>query len=454
MDAGGSWLDPSQMYINFINLTFAIKGREEEEVTVRLQVPEDYKVATALSHISHRTFLARNFQHLVDSPLIASRDIVHETYRTHGVTFHVWLQGEIHFDLHVLLNDFLAFTQRQIEAFGEFPADEYHFLIHLLPYKHYHGVEHRHSTVITIGPAAQLSGKDLYDELIGVCSHELYHFWNVCRIRPKVLLPYDFSKEAYMDAGLIAEGITTYMGDLFLLKSGYFSLSDYLKELSKMINREFENSGWQNQSIAASSLDLWLDGYKTGIPDKKVSIYNRGALISLCMDLILIDKGSALQEAMNAMWRDFGKPEKGYEMNDFERKVFESAKGDPYIPEFFRKFVYGCEDILPVLTSQLKSVGIVIESSPRENPFEGLFGIVHDLKGEITKIHPESEAYQKLMLGDKIVSYFLTEQHLQAEIIRLEKPMSIQLKSTPVIYYKNFQLHDLGSNHKQKVWVS
>lgn len=306
MDAGGSWSDNEQLYINFINLIFQIQGREQENIKIKLDLPEDYKLATALPSAEPFVLKAEDFYHLVDSPLIASPTLTHHQYQIHDHTFHLWFQGEIHFNTEALKTHFSNFTKYQIAAFGAFPATDYHFLFQLLPYEHYHGVEHQFSTVITLGPAIDLANKTFMDKLMGVSSHELYHFWNVCRIRPKKLLPYDFSKEAYIDTGIVAEGVTTYMGDLFLWKSGYYSLEDYLRILEKLINREFEQFGWRNQSIVESSFDLWLDGYKPGIPNRKVSIYNRGALIALCLDLLLLDHESSLSQVMAIMWVNFG----------------------------------------------------------------------------------------------------------------------------------------------------
>lgn len=131
------------------------------------------------------------------------------------------------------LDQFNAFSSKLIHDFGEFPEPEYHFIFQLLPYPHYHGVEHRRGTVITFGPAVNLADPAQMEELLGVSCHELYHAWNVCRIRPKELLPYDFSKEAYTKAGLLLEGVTTYMGDLYLLKSGVYDLPPISNILKK-----------------------------------------------------------------------------------------------------------------------------------------------------------------------------------------------------------------------------
>src|SRR5690606_6841481 len=272
---------------------------------------------------------------------------------------------EIHFDIDALIQHFTNFSKAQIHAFGDFPADHYHFLFQLLPYSHYHGVEHQFSTVITLGPAAQLVNPSFMDRLMGVSSHELYHFWNVCRIRPIELLPYDFSKEAYIDSGVVAEGVTTYMGDLFLFKSGYLSLDDYLLKLEKLINREFEQFGWKNMSIAESSFDLWLDGYKPGIPNRKVSIYNRGALISLCLDLMLLDAGSSLSEVMKMMWTSFGKKNTGYSLHGFQRFVGLALKDPIAAGQFFQEYIYGKKDLLPLLKAQFESLGITLSENKK-----------------------------------------------------------------------------------------
>src|SRR5690606_32518120 len=228
MDAGGSWSDDEQLYLNFINFIFQVKGREEEAIKVQLDLPLNYQIATALPLTGAFVLEAKNFQHLVDSPLIASPTIKHHQYQIDHCTFHLWFQGNLYFDTEELKSYFIKFTEKQIAAFGDFPTNNYHFLFQLLNYKHYHGVEHQFSTVITWGPAQELGTTAAMDQLIGISSHELYHFWNVCRIRPKELLPYDFAKEAYIDSGVVAEGVTTYMGDLFLFKSGYLSLDAYL----------------------------------------------------------------------------------------------------------------------------------------------------------------------------------------------------------------------------------
>ena len=454
MDAGGSWSDPYQLYLNFINFAFEVKSREKEKITVTLHLPDHYQVATALPQKKLFEFLAHDFQHLVDSPLIASPDLSHLTFRVKDATFHLWIQGEVVFRTEELLLTFESFTRRQIEAFGNFPAKDYHFLFQLLPYHHYHGVEHQYSTVITFGPANSLTAQEKLDNLIGISSHELYHFWNVCRIRPEALLPYDFSKEAYIDSGVVAEGVTTYFGDMYLLRSGYYTLEKYLAKLEKMINREFESFGWQNQSIAASSVDLWLDGYKAGIPEKKVSIYNRGALISLCLDVVLIGKGSSLEAVMKEMWLKFGQLTQGYTLDDFENIISQQVNDAALIREFFNSYIYGVKDVLPSLVEHLGCVGILLETGSRENEMESHFGLLINPENTLSKIHPECPAYQMLLIGDVIKEVIPVEKGITCQIDRYGKMLQFNLPKTSSIYYRKYTLTiDKDHSGERELWI-
>ena len=159
---------------------------------------------------------------MVDAPFIASNSLEHKDFTVEGVKFHVWFQGMKNIEWDRLINDFTKFTKAQLGKFKEFPVKEYHYLIQITPYKAYHGVEHHASTVLLLGPTYDVF-KGLYKELLGVASHELYHTWNVKAIRSSDMWPYDFSKENYSNMGYLCEGVTTYMGDLFLLK-GAFSI--------------------------------------------------------------------------------------------------------------------------------------------------------------------------------------------------------------------------------------
>ncbi len=458
MDAGGSWSDDTQLYLNFTNCVFELIGREEEDIIIQIALPLHYKTATSLQKRTSNTWYASHYQELVDSPILASENLSHYSYQIESTQFHLWFNGGIHFDVDLLIKTFKAFTQRQIEDFKNFPVDDYHFIFQLLPYRHYHGVEHQGSTLITIGPDHALADHDLMKELIGVSSHELYHFWNVCRIRPKGIIPYDLSKEVYLDSGLVLEGVTTYMGDIYLLKSGFFNLESYCREiLDKLIQKEQDSFGWKNQSIVESSLDLWLDGYQAGIPEKKVSIYNRGALIALCLDLILVYASSSLQKVMKIMWDRFGKTSQGYTLEIFKEIIEKETPNNSDIKIIFEEYVYGKMDILPLLKKLLEGIGIDIKISFDEpNSLRNRYGIKTSEDRKILHIHPESEAYQYCMVGDKIIGDAEVKNDgasIQFFVERHTRKIKIVLLKKEKLYFPSYNCELSNENPYTSIWM-
>ena len=187
------------------------------------------------------------------------------------------------------------------------------FIFQITPYKSYHGVEHTKNTVLLLGPAEDIMD-ERYEDLLGVCSHELYHTWNIKAIRPKEMLPYNYTKENYFRTGFVAEGVTTYMGDLMLYNSSVFNWDEFIKTQNQNLERHLMNYGRFNLSVADSGFDNWLDGYKIGAPDRKVSIYPDGALCMLMIDLEIIHNTngkSSLHTVMKDLYNNFRIKRKG-----------------------------------------------------------------------------------------------------------------------------------------------
>jgi predicted metalloprotease with PDZ domain len=207
LNAGSTFLNAEQLYVNPVNCCVFTEETKREPVELELAIPSDWKIAGSMKE-NGTVLSASNFEELADSPFICSNSLQYNQYEVNGTIFHLWLNGEVKPDWKRLVKDFKAFTAKQLEKFMEFPVPEYHFLIHILPYKAYHGVEHQRSTVITLGPSYEVFAS-LYKELLGVSSHELYHTWNVKAIRPADMYPYDFTKENYSELGYICEGVTT-----------------------------------------------------------------------------------------------------------------------------------------------------------------------------------------------------------------------------------------------------
>jgi predicted metalloprotease with PDZ domain len=358
MDAGGSWLDAHLLYVNPVNCLIYVEGRQEEPCQVQLQIPDNYRVAWGLSPApkQKRTWRADTYYQLVDSPLIASPTLAHYSYESAVFTFHLWVQGQCPLDWAQVLADFRAFTEVQVDMMAGFPVSDYHFLFHWLPYPHYHGVEHYNSTVITLGSYEQAA--QLYPDMLGIASHELFHTWNVIRIRPKELMPYDFTRENYFSTGFVAEGITTYYGDLFLARAGVFTREAYLQELNVVLNKHFMHSNGASLSLLESSIDLWVDGYTAGVPNRKSSIYHKGALVALILDLEIRQQtrdSRSLDDVMRQLWEQFGLPGIGYTLDDYRQVVAEVA-GTPQ-DSYFEECITGTIPLQNRLREALTYVG-------------------------------------------------------------------------------------------------
>jgi predicted metalloprotease with PDZ domain len=358
-NAGSSYVDESVMYVNFVNCLPYVEGRMDEACELEVVLPNDYKIACGMAH-ENFVFSPKDYHQLVDSPMLASPYLQCETYQVDDVEFYVWFLGNYIPNWEKLLTDFQKFSEKQIKVMGDFPEKDYHFINWILPTSFYHGVEHRNSTMIVLGPDSE--GDGLYIDLLGVSSHELYHAWNICKIRPVEMMPYDFTKENYFPTGFVAEGVTTYYGDLFLVQSGVFTQEQYLKELETVLKRHFEQDGKAFQSLVESSFDLWLDGYVQAIPHRRVSIYQKGAVVALILDLMIrlrFGHRKSLETVMQILWERFGKTAVGYSLEDYQR-VCEEVYGRS-LSSYFTDCIHGNIPLENMVNELLDAFGLQIQ---------------------------------------------------------------------------------------------
>ena len=407
LNAGSTFLNAEQLYVNPVNCCVFTEETKEEPVELELTIPTDWKIAGSMKQ-EGTVLSASNFEELADSPFICSNSLQYNQYEVNGTIFHLWLNGEVKPDWKRLIKDFKAFTAKQLDKFLEFPVPEYHFLIYILPYKAYHGVEHQRSTVITIGPSYEVFAS-LYKELLGVSSHELYHTWNVKAIRPADMYPYDFTKENYSELGYICEGVTTYMGDLMLYKSGVFSLDQYLLEMNKQLQKHFDNHGRFNYSVAESSFDTWLDGYVPGAPARKVSIYTEGCLLAFVTDVMILEATESkfgLDTVMQRLYFDYYLKGKGVSEADY-KFVLEKVSGISF-DSFFEDFVHGNRPYESILTDAFDFIGLEVHHKPSQFYSHGRLGFKTIPQGQnfiIKVIYTGSPAnLGGLMLEDEIIA--------------------------------------------------
>lgn len=404
LNAGSTYLDKEQLYVNPVNCLVFTDEELNDSVEVKLNIPSDWEVAHSLK-VENNIFKAKNFDEMADCPFICSPNLQHNTYDVNNVTFHVWFNGIVKPDWERLLIDFEKFTRTQMKYFGGFPVEEYHFLFHILPTRIHHGVEHSRSTVIALGPSYSVFNES-YQEFLGVSSHELYHTWNIKALRPKDWQPYDFKRECPSKLGYVAEGVTTYMGDLILLKSGVFSLTEYMNEMNTLLHKHYDNFGRSNYSVAASSYDSWLDGYQAGAPGRKVSIYTEGALLAFIIDVLTLKQTGnkkGLIEVMRKMYDDFGVKGIGFTEHDYKNALEEI--GGESLDWYFENYINGTTDYTSKLEECFEYLGFKLNTAPSSNEIEAYLGAKTTTNNEITALYPNGALEEAgVMVGDKLIA--------------------------------------------------
>jgi predicted metalloprotease with PDZ domain len=465
LNAGSTWLDEKQLYVNPINCLLYCEQKLEDPCQIDIHLPLNYRLAGALKILDTVKetstqiikAMTQDYHTLVDTPFICSDSLQHNLFVLDGVEFNVWFQGECKPDWAKVIGDFFIFINEQFVLFKSFPTERYHFLIQVLPYQFYHGVEHAESTVIAIGPSYNLMRKELYDELLGVSSHELFHTWNVKYIRPKEMLPYKYNTENYASTGYVYEGVTTYYGDLMLYRSGIFSDADYFRTLTQQIQKHLDNHARFNYSVAQSSFDTWLDGYVPGVPNRKVSIYTEGCLLAFMADAQIRKQTAnkaSLDQVMQCLYNDFGKNNIGYSANDYQT-IIENITGQDW-NHFFYKLVEGTEPFNHLLIDSLAYFGLELSVVASKKPYESFLGFKAIEQNNETIVHsifPGSLAeLAGLCVKDKIVgvngfevknnlndwcNYFWRETFV-LNVITEGQTREIELKPDKTMYYKTY----------------
>ncbi len=412
LNAGSTFLDANQLYMNPVNCCVYIPERINESCEMELNLPSDFILACGAEHKGGKgkiTIRTKDYHELADSPFIASATLQHNKFVCKGLEFNLWFQGECKPDWSKLSKDFIKFCSHQLEMMRKAPFEKYHFLFQILPQRLYHGVEHTTSTVIALGPGYNLMKGGLYLDLLGVSCHELFHAWNIKAIRPVEMQPYDYTKENYSKLGYVCEGVTTYYGDYLLYRCGVFNDQQFLDTFSERLQKHFDNFGRFNLSVADSSFDTWLDGYTPGIPNRKTNIYDEGNLVAFVTDIFIRKNSSnknTLDDVMRYLFSEFALKGKGYSDLDY-KNVVEHFAGVSF-DNLFSNFINRPADFSVILFEALEYIGCDLEISPASKYHEHALGIkVNEVGGfcKVTSVFLDSVADKAgIALNDDIIS--------------------------------------------------
>jgi predicted metalloprotease with PDZ domain len=301
-------------------------------------------VSTSLEAVNSDQFTRHSpdFDILFDSPIEVGTQDVFE-FDAAGVNYEVCMVGGGNYDKEKLKVDMAKIVEQETAVFGENPNKHYVFIV--LNYQRGGGgLEHLSSTVL--GASRDSYGNPGgYRNFLSLVAHEHFHLWNVKRLRPIVLGPFDYDNENYTTDLWIAEGFTAYYQNLILRHAGIITTDLYLNAVTGEINTIENQPGAKVQPLAEASFDAWIKSYRPNenSVNTGVSYYDKGAAVGMLLDLEIINdtKGkSSLDDVMKYMYNTYYKQKKrGYTDVEFKQGLEKFAGKN--LDEFYKNYIYG-----------------------------------------------------------------------------------------------------------------
>ena len=336
-----SELNSSHAFWNNANILMYLEGFLKSPSTVRVVAPDVWKVATGLPAVlgQKNTFRAENFDVLYDSPFEVS-NFKTLIFNVKGVAHRIVIDGEGNYDPERMRRDVQKIVETQVELMGgEIPYRDYTFILHLRADAG-GGLEHLNSTALgyprfgfriergdratSAAPNTTDTSQRDYRGFLSLVSHEFFHLWNVKRIRPDALGPFDYTQENYTKNLWVAEGITDYYADLVLRRAGLISESEFLGATARSIQSLQNTPGRLEQSVEESSFDSWIKYYRQdeNSVNSQISYYDKGAILGLLLDLEIRKRSNgakSLDDVMRYLYAEFFKKDRNYAPLDFQK---------------------------------------------------------------------------------------------------------------------------------------
>ncbi|MGI8656918.1 MAG: M61 family metallopeptidase [Pyrinomonadaceae bacterium] len=351
--------------------------------TLRVVPPQGWQIATGLPAVADQpnTFRAENFDVLYDSPFEVG---TFQTLRfeARGIPHRIVIDGEGNFDAERMRADVKKIVETAADLMGDLPYRDYTFLLHLRSTGG-GGLEHLNSTAL-IFRRFGFRPETGYHSFLHLVAHEYFHLWNVKRIRPDALGPFDYTSENYTKLLWVAEGLTSYYENILPRRAGLISDKEFLKDFATDIQNLQNVPGRNAMSVEEASFDAWIKFYR---PDEnsvnsQISYYAKGAILGLLLDLQIrkLSGGAhSLDDVMRYLYNDFFKKNRNYTPADFQRAS--ELQAGRSLDDFFRRYVRGREELdyndalagvgLRLVAASKTAPGDNAVSAPREDAYLG-----------------------------------------------------------------------------------
>ncbi len=378
-DGTYSQIDETHAHLNIPATFMYAPSYANRAIVIDFKVRKDlnWKVATQLPLVSGTTYSAPDLYYFMDSPTEISNFHLKE-FQVSSADKSQTIQLALHHkgsqeETDAYFEKVKKVVLAEKDVYGELPDFDYGtytFLACYIPNASGDGMEHRNSTILTSTRSLAEGGME---RNIGTVSHEFFHAWNVERIRPKSLEPFDF-EEANMSGELwFAEGFTSYYTNLILCRAGLLSDEEYVQRLRGTFNYVWNSPGRKfftpiEMSYQAPFVDAATSVDPVNRGNTFISYYSYGSMLGLALDLSLRQHNLNLDEYMKLVWQTYGRTEKPYTISDLHETLVGYA-GEAFGNNFFNTYIYQSE--MPDYTSLLDSVGVELSQNP-ELPYLGV----------------------------------------------------------------------------------
>lgn len=381
------------------------KGRLDAPSTVTVRPFGNWKVATGLPKVAGRpnTFRAPNFDVLYDSPFEVS-DFTEITFNVQGKPHRIVMSGEGNYDLRQMSKDVAKIIEEGYKIFGELPYDDYTFIVNL---RGGGGLEHLNSTALQWNRFG-FKPQGRYNGFLNLVAHEYFHLWNVKRIRPDALGPFDYENENYTKLLWVAEGMTSYYEGLILRRAGIISDTEFLEGKASMIEQLQAKPGRFETSVEEASLDAWIKYYRQdeNSVNNQISYYDKGDIVGMMLDITIrtaSNGAKSTDDVLRYLYNEYFKKGRNYTPEDFQ-KAAEMAAGRS-LDDFFSKYVRGEAEI--DYNGIVKGIGLKMNVSEPNKTRAYIGADTAEENGRLTirSIPADTPAYEQgLNTGDQIVA--------------------------------------------------
>jgi len=408
-DGTYSQIDNTHAHLNMPATFMYAEELQHRPIEITFNAPKNsnWKIATQLKQIEGNKFMAPNLYYFMDSPTELS-DFSLREFKLDGknIRFALHHDGNDE-DLDQYFNQVKRVVEQEKQVFGELPNfdyNEYTFIACYLPNVSGDGMEHRNSTILTDSESLAKGGMK---GNIGTVSHEFFHSWNVERIRPSDLEPFNFSKANMSGSLWFAEGFTSYYTNLILHRANILTAEEYINSLNGTFNYVWNSPAHQffnpiEMSYQAPFVDAATSVDPVNRENTFISYYSYGSVLGLALDLELRSKGLNLDDFMKQVWNTYGKNEVSYTIEDLHESLRKYA-GVEIGDQFFNNYIYKSE--MPNYADLFKTVGLELTQDVEK----GYFGASIKVNDSLLELNSnpkiESPAYNaNLNNGDVITA--------------------------------------------------